>query len=356
MTRSTWIAVIPLAPLAVAHYAAGWGFVFDLAANISYLVAAPLFLIGIAATVFRQPVPAVAAVFLAFAAAIPLVRQIDWPQPEGPLASNTSILFCNLQGKIAAWNRLRRTIDQRDPDLIALVEAGDLVVERITSDKVLAKTYPYRILPQPGLQWPQVVLSRYSLELPSWQGDFQRYQFLYSFRRTAIVSIPHGRFLFTVEHPPSPRSQHSWAVGNQVIRLLGELVKHQFSKTGLPILIAGDFNTSPTGYRDELLREATGLNGDPLGGLSAGTWPSLFPPYCRLPLDRVWGSEGIRFTGREVLKDVGSDHRPILVHFRQTVPPPQGDSIDRFESERRPSSEALPEVNEAVSLHFVPLP
>jgi endonuclease/exonuclease/phosphatase (EEP) superfamily protein YafD len=318
VSNAIWITIGLLAPLAVAHYVAGWGVLFDLAANISYFVSVPLFLIAIIAAVVRRPIAAACSVILATAAATPLLCRIDWPKPEGPPGSNIHVLFCNLQGKPAALDRLRLIIEQRQPDLVALVEAGLEVVERIESDNALCEVYAHRITPEPGLQWGQVVLSRHPFELPKWEGEFQRYWFLYSFRRTALVHLPQGRILFTVEHPPSPRNHLAWTRGNGVIGLLGELVKNQFAATGLPIVVAGDFNTTPTGYRDRFLRQATGLHPDPLTGLPRGTWPSFLPAFSRLPLDRVWASQEIAFTRREVLEKVDSDHRPILVTFRLT--------------------------------------
>jgi len=322
VSTTIWIGIGLLAPLAIAHYVADWGFLFDLAANISYLVTGPLLLIAMIAGLVRLPIAAACSVILAIAAVTPLLLRIDWPEPEGPPGSDVSVLFCNLEGNPAAWDGLRVIIDQQQPDLVALVEAGTEVVERITSDNALCEAYPHRITPQPGLQWSNVLLSRHPFELPKWEGDFKRYKFLYSFRRTALVELPQGRILFTVEHPPSPRGERAWTSGNNVIQLLGELVRSQFAATALPFVVAGDFNTSPTGYRDSLLRRATGLQADPLGGLPRGTWPSYLPAYCRLPLDRVWGSRGIAFTRREVLENVGSDHCPILVRFRLAAQEP----------------------------------
>jgi endonuclease/exonuclease/phosphatase (EEP) superfamily protein YafD len=315
-----WVAIGLLAPFAAAHYVAGLGFVVDLAANVGYFAAVPLLLLAITAALIRRPIAAACSAILAIAAATPLLLRIDWPEPEGPPGSNVSVLFCNLEGNVAAWDRLRLIIDQRQPDLVALVEAGQEVVERIASDNALRELYPHRITPEPGLNWTQVVLSRHPFELPKWEGDFQRYKFLYSFRRTALVDLPQGGILFTIEHPPSPRNHLAWKSGNDALGLLGKLVKNQFAATGRPIVVAGDFNTTPTGYRDSLLREATGLHADPLGGLLHGTWPSFLPPFCSLPLDRVWASQEIAFTRREVLKNVHSDHRPILVTFRMAGP------------------------------------
>lgn len=315
-----WIGISLLAPLATAHYVAGWGFLFDLAANISYFAAGPLLLFAIIAGLVRRPIAAACSILLGIAAAAPLVVRIDRPEPEGPPGSSASVLFCNLEGDPAAWDRLRLIINQRQPDLVALVEAGREIVEQITADAELLEVYPYRITPEPGLQWTQVVLSRHPFRTPKWEGEFRRFWSLYSFRRTALVDLPQGRILFTVEHPPSPRNHLAWQSGNDVLERLSELVKNQLLATGLPIVVAGDFNTTPTGYRDNLLRGIDGFNGDPLAETPHGTWPSYLPPYCRLPLDRIWGSQEIVFTRREVLASVGSDHCPILVRFRLAWP------------------------------------
>jgi endonuclease/exonuclease/phosphatase (EEP) superfamily protein YafD len=204
-------------------------------------------------------------------------------------------------------------IEQRQPDIIVLIEAESSVVESVSTEKALRVRYPFGVLPQRGLAWPIIILSRFPMKPLMPAGDRDRYKFLFSFRRAGVVSLPFGEVILTAEHPPSPRTRQSWADGNQQLLLLAELIRKPFAETGLPVIVAGDFNTTPSGYRTRLLQNRTGLYGDPLGLVPQGSWPSRLPAVWRLPLDRVWVTDGLAFSSREVLQNIGSDHRPVLV-------------------------------------------
>jgi len=292
-----------------------FSFLFDALASISYFAALPLLLITLAATLLKRRSVAICGLLGVGVASAWYISRVDWPGRSNSAAADVSLLFSNIEGKPAAWLRLRKIIEQLEPDLIAIVEAEPAVIQAITADPRLSVTYPYRVMPQQGWNWSQAVLSRHPLTPLGLTSDDTRYRFLFSFHRASVVSLPQGDILLTVEHPPSPRSTEAWRSGNDKINLLGEVCREHFAATGLPVIVAGDFNTSPTGYRDRLLRRSTGLHGDPCAGILYGSWPSFFPQPFRLPLDRVWGSDGVTFISRTVLPDVGSDHSPILVRF-----------------------------------------
>jgi len=310
-----WTLTVVCSLVAAAPVMAGWGFLFDIAANLSYFAAVPLFLLGIVAAVTRRFAITAFAMAAVIAIAVFLASQSDWAAPPGPPAEQIKVLVCNLEAKADAWLRLREVIEDRQPDVVGLVEVEREVVEAITQDAALAERYPFRISPQGGFAWTRVVLSRHPFEFVPPDADRDRYKNMYALWRSAIVTAPQGTFVFIVEHFPSPRNELSWSLGNKTLSLLAELVHTQLRAPGVPILIAGDFNTTPTGYRHRIFRIASGFRADPLGFPPQGTWPSVMPRFCSLPLDRAWCSEEIRISKREVLDSVGSDHRPIMVTF-----------------------------------------
>lgn len=310
-----WAATGICTLLAASPCLASLGYMIDLLANLSYFAAVPLSLIIAAAVWTKRFALSGCALVAAIAAVMPLAGEVSVAISRGPAGRDVSLLFCNIEGNPLAWDRLRRIVDRTKPDIVVIVEIGAAALQRLATDSELTRLYPYQIKPQPGFEWSQVVLSRHALERVPLAGDFERYKFLYTFARASIVKCPQGSFIISTEHVPSPRSPRSWALGNEQIRLLGELVRGPLAATGLPFVVAGDFNSSPTGYRHRLLQQGTGLHADPLGFPPRGTWPSLAPSLCRLFLDRVWASDTIEFSDREVLEHVGSDHRPIMVHF-----------------------------------------
>lgn len=316
---SLWAGIALLATVAFSKPVAGLGLAFDLVANVSYFASIPLFVVAtVAALTGRWRAAAAAVTSGIFAAAPVLCLPGSLSAARDPQHPSASVMLCNIRGNASAWDELRKLIRRFEPDVLAIVEAENAVVDRIIHDEEINADYPFRVLPRPGLEWPQVILSRHRLtpvELPADASGTVGWT-VFSAHLSQIVELPLGRVIFSLEHPPSPRSFFSWQRGNLQIEALGRIVRNHFELSGLPAVIAGDFNTSPAGYRHGLMRSKTGLHPDPETCPPVGTWPSAFPKYLRLPLDRVWGSSRVRFLSRQVLKDVGSDHRPILVRFR----------------------------------------
>ncbi len=252
-----------------------------------------------------------------FVSATPLLSATAQRATRSSAAPTASVLHCNIRGSLTAWGGLRAIMDARKPDLVSVVEVSDEVIDRILADDPLLQAYPHRVLPRRGLEWPTVILSRHPMRtLPAPEIKPQtRMQSLFSSHRSHVVSLPIGDIIFSTEHIPSPRNSASWTMGNEQIVALGHVVCDHYRCFDLPILVTGDFNSSPSGYRDGLMRRATGLRPDPESFPPKGTWPSSFPPFLRLPLDRAWASELISFGAGEVLPQIGSDHRPLLLRF-----------------------------------------
>ena len=290
---------------------------FDLLANVSYFLAIPLLGICVLGACTRRWLAAAAALVGAVATATPLLRAAA-PRNGNPSTDATaSVLHCNIRGSLSAWEGLRAIMDARQPDLVSVVEVSEAVIERIRADERLLLDYPHRVLPRHRKEWPQILLSRHPMQpLPVATAKAgTRMLSLFSLYRSAVVALPIGDIIFSTEHVPSPRTSASWKMGNEQIVALGHVVRDHYPRFDLPVLVTGDFNSSPTGYRDGLMRSATGLLPNPESFPPRGTWPSLFPPFLRLPLDRAWASEQISYSAGEVLTDIGSDHRPLLMRF-----------------------------------------
>ena len=313
-----WIAIALCAPFVLSRTVASKSALFDLVANVSYFTAFPLLCVAVFAVVLGRWWAVCVALSAAAVVAYPILSLSSLATITATSSkARASIIFCNIHGNASAWKSLREIIGQRHPDIVAIVEADDAVVERIVSDEEIGATYAYRVIPMQGLEWPQIVLSRHPMKpLQLNVGPpGTRLSSLFSSHRSYTIALPVGDVIFSAEHVPSPRTNSAWELGNSQIRALGELVRYHLVPKGVPLMIAGDFNTSPAGYRDHLIRSETGLHPDPETFLPVGTWPSDFPPFLRLPLDRIWGSEKVVFLSREVLADIGSDHRPICVSF-----------------------------------------
>jgi endonuclease/exonuclease/phosphatase (EEP) superfamily protein YafD len=138
---------------------------------------------------------------------------------------------------------------------------------------------------------------------------------------SVIVEHPSGAgFLFTGAHPRSPRTQRTWELSFRWTRVDARLLREWMTANPLPVIFAGDFNTTPTARLHALIRRETSLR-SPTQLFTQGTWPSWAPPELALPIDRVWISDGARITDVEVGPVVNSDHRPVMFEVQLPVVP-----------------------------------
>lgn len=115
----------------------------------------------------------------------------------------------------------------------------------------------------------------------------------------AVVQRPAGAFELVALHPMPPLSPRWHAQLDTDLRGLRPA-------SGLPALLAGDFNASPWSLG------ALGLAaGDWVRASSLQpTWPAAWPG---IPIDAVWTHGAWMRQGARVGPDIGSDHRPVCV-------------------------------------------
>ncbi len=302
----------------------GWG--VDLLANVSYLAAIPLLLMGFVLLLRRHVVTGLFACVMAMVAYYPMFpicyaslrntgssRSAEEVRASGEL----SVLIANVHEQPAALDRLVELFSEYEPDVVVIVEAGRSLGPAFVTRAEVVDRYPMRAVPPIDILYSMVMLSRHPWQHVSFPEETNRHHYLYAFREAYIVNSPAGRFVLTASHPPSPRDATSWAAGNVKIKHLCEVAPNELMGTNLPVVVAGDFNTTATGYRYQWLQAESGLHSsDSDCGGFVGTWPSDWPGFLRLALDRAWGSPDVIFTSRQVLPDIGSDHLPILLTFR----------------------------------------
>lgn len=203
----------------------------------------------------------------------------------------------------------------QDADLVCLIETP-WSFARV--QPWVREMYPYRVEPSLGLEWPNLLLSKYPLELLEMEADNPEHMFSFVARRSVTVTLPASdgsagaRIAWTAMHPVSPRRDSSWRKSlRETERDAGILRRFMDGNPDTPVLVTGDFNSAPTGRLHQMFRAITGLTGwSPV--MSAGTWPSNLPPLLSAPIDRVWTSGQVRVTKLEVGPRLASDHRPVV--------------------------------------------
>ncbi len=313
----TWVLLLTFA--SASRFLASLAWPIDLLANVSYIAAVPAALTCIGALAARRGRLAALSLAAAITAVWP-VRSMLLP-PRAPAAAAVApadrhfvrVLVSNVQGSKSALDNLIPILVREKPDAAAVIEVLPGLEGYLADNSEIREVLPFVVGPERGMTWRDMLLSRYVLHRLRFDGDFERYKFVYAYRRSCFVEKPEGRFLFTAAHPPSPRDATAWARGNELTALLAEVSRAHLLPSGVPVVVGGDFNATASGHRHHIMLDQSGLRAsDVLGGL-AGTWPAAWPAPLRLTIDRVWASAEIEFVARQVLEDIGSDHRPILV-------------------------------------------
>ena len=135
-----------------------------------------------------------------------------------------------------------------------------------------------------------------------------------------VVESPHGRFAVIALHPPSPRTAERWRVGNEIVMSVPGVIE-QARSMGLPVVVVGDMNSTPTGARNRVLTGEAGLERcKPMMRLE-GTWPTKdgverdwagFWPLT-IAIDDVFIEPTWHLRGWSRGEDRGSDHWPVIV-------------------------------------------
>ena len=198
-------------------------------------------------------------------------------------------------------------------DLVCIVDPPTGFLDR---EPTIRADYPYRVEPMPGLNWPIVLLSRHPFKDFGLEPYAESVKFSFPARRSVLVTLPGGaEVVFSAMYPRSPRKVAFWRQALESVEtdagVIGRWVRGRVS--GDPALVvAGDFNSTPTGRVHRLMAKLSGLRAwSPL--LGAGTWPAILPRTLSAPIDRVWVSEGARVVAGRAGPRLGSDHRPVVV-------------------------------------------
>jgi endonuclease/exonuclease/phosphatase (EEP) superfamily protein YafD len=128
-----------------------------------------------------------------------------------------------------------------------------------------------------------------------------------------------GRTLeFVGVHPssPSPSKAGDTRRRNRQLDHIARLVQDSYA----PVIVAGDFNTTPWSPHFQDLLAAAGLRNAAAGKGYIPTWPTFFWP-ARIPIDHVLLKGPLAATAVRRGPAVGSDHYPIVADLRLLAAP-----------------------------------
>jgi endonuclease/exonuclease/phosphatase (EEP) superfamily protein YafD len=202
---------------------------------------------------------------------------------------------------VADWVR------RSDADLLMLIEADGSRWSPVLAD--IAADYPERVPEDWEAGSPVILLSRHPIR--DWRTirpTNERRPYL-----LAEVGIDGRSFSVLVVHPASP----SPADAGGTRRRNRELDHIALCVSGLdrPVIVAGDFNTSPWSPHFRDLTQAADLRLAAAGHGYIGTWPRWLPP-ARIPIDHILLRGPLAVQDFRRGPAIGSDHYPIIADLR----------------------------------------
>jgi len=237
---------------------------------------------------------------------------------NGPAGSIVRILVANTYVLNATPVAVAEFLDTQDVDAAIVLEAHqDLMQVLRDPSRPLRKRLPYAWIPPENWKgfwylftnWPQ-----------SGGPDNRGYLDQPHMVICSVVERPAdlgGPFLMIACHLFSPHTSKSRDEGNEKLRHIIGQVASRGEAAGLPVVVGGDFNATPTGWRSrELTRDASDGGGGllrakpwtaALGTRPGGAWP------FSVAIDDVFVSPGANVVSWKTVAIPGSDHAAVVV-------------------------------------------
>ena len=209
------------------------------------------------------------------------------------------VMSSNLLASNTQYEEYVRYISDIDPDVIVFQEYTKAWAKALESS---LPEYEHKLSIQHDGPFSIAVFSK----LPFHRVDDES---LANARRPSVdvvVSIANSELRIIGTHPPPPMSQQLFMERNKMLQALADVTKIQFE----PLVVLGDFNTTPWSYH---FRELI-INGQLLDGRRGlgilPTWPANFFPL-QIPIDHILLNDGARVVNMQTSTGLSSDHRTI---------------------------------------------
>lgn len=201
-------------------------------------------------------------------------------------------------------SKLNHELKEINPDIILLLEVTPVHFEQL---QTVIQKYPYHIEKRSfgGPEIGFVFLSK----LPIINNRVTKLSDVCNFFLEAVIEINQKPVMFYGIHAQRPYAQNYFERKNQFL-WLGRQIKEQ----SLPVIAAGDFNTTPYSSFFREIVKITGLRDSREGFGWLPSWPTYFPPLW-IPIDHVLVTPDIKVRKMTAGSYIGSDHYPVLAEL-----------------------------------------
>jgi endonuclease/exonuclease/phosphatase (EEP) superfamily protein YafD len=216
---------------------------------------------------------------------------------------SVKIMSINLWGgKNRKFAQAIAEIKRNDPDVIGFSEITWLWWKKLEPALV---DYPYRSM---ELKYGGIaVFSR----LPLKESHIEYFGIKKRPRVATKCKMGDNYVNLLVVHPFAPLKEFKQR--NLELTELGAEVKH----LNAPIVLAGDINCSPWSYYFSKLLHESGLEDSEQGFGAQPSWPAI-RNHALIPIDHCLVSKDIQVVNRQIGRNIGSDHLPVIIELQTT--------------------------------------
>ncbi|MGI8931347.1 MAG: endonuclease/exonuclease/phosphatase family protein, partial [Sphingomicrobium sp.] len=235
-----------------------------------------------------------------FLAYVPLYPKQVAGAKSCPAGRQISLLNANVLLTNQDYSRLLRLIDERNPDVVLLLEPG---AEWAKAVAPLAARYPYRLSEPAPNTYGMILMSR----LPMEGRLLHRLQPGIPSAKVRLTLAGGQEVILHALHPEPPWPGDDSGERDAELVAVGREVRDD----GRASIAVGDLNDVAWSRTSRLFTKVAGM-GDPRVG--RGFYPTFTAQYplLRWPLDHLFASPHFDVMEVDVLPDIGSDHFPIF--------------------------------------------
>ncbi len=215
------------------------------------------------------------------------------------------LLISNVYQNNRKFEKLNTLVHEVDADLILLVETNKWWKDK--SLEGFGDKYEYQILIDRENTYGILVFSKFLLshiavrhlikkEIPSIVMQ--------------VTLNNNKKILFHALHPEPPVPGENPYSTDRDAEIL--IIGNEVAEEKMPLIVAGDLNDVAWSYSSTLFQKVSGLLDPRRGRGFFSTFHAKYPMF-RWPLDHIFSSGHFRVCSMRRLRDIGSDHFPVLI-------------------------------------------
>ena len=252
---------------------------------------------------------------------------------EFNLSPSIKLLVSNVYQYNRSFNKLKKHIDNEQPDLFLLVETDKWWREHCVTN--FGDLFPNQVLEDMENTYGMLLFSKFPLS--STQVRYLIDEEIPSITTEVELANSKKIKLFALHPTPPVPTQNSYSTDRDAeILIVGKEAKEE----KLPVIVAGDLNDVAWSFTTHLFQKISGLL-DPRRGRGFYSTFHAKKPLFRWPLDHIFCSTEFRLQSMKRLGDIDSDHFPILVQLHLASKKDKSEQLDSNKEEKETANEKI---------------